>query len=139
MVPVMVIDDASTKDWKHHRILIVLVSGTIVNLISCTKSSMGDYPTPLAIRPVTGDRRIDALDQLLQTCLLPQAVHQVGGAALALAIDGAQFVAAEAQHLGGPTAGLGLCLRGRCCGSGCEEPGSSGAREPMIQPKGDLI
>ncbi len=27
----------------------------------------------------------------------------------------------------------------RCCSSGVEEPGSSGALEPLIQPKGNLI
>jgi hypothetical protein len=48
VIPVMVIDDASTKGSRRHLVLLVLVPGTIINLIFCTKRIMGDYPTPLA-------------------------------------------------------------------------------------------
>jgi len=43
-------------------------------------------PPLLSFRPVAGDRRLDGFDQLLQTRLLPQTVHQIGGTALAVAV-----------------------------------------------------
>ena len=65
------------------------------------QQTMGRQGAPISsLRPVAWDGRLDAFDQLLQACLLTQAVHQVGRAALALAVSDAMDSPAEGRQWG---------------------------------------